>query len=87
MFSFFGEVIQSFFRGLGRLRLTMIASLLQVVVRVVLSYLLVPVLGITGICVSVVTGWALLVLIEGAYSLKKAKELTLNSGKEAMTVG
>ena len=87
LFSFFGEVIQSFFRGLGRLRLTMIASLLQVVVRVVLSYLLVPVLGITGICVSVVTGWALLVLIEGAYSLKKAKELTLNSGKEAMTVG
>lgn len=76
IFSFFGETIQSFFRGLGRLRLTMIASLLQVIIRVILSYLLVPRWGITGICVSVATGWVLLNLIEGAYSLKKAKQLT-----------
>lgn len=76
LFAFFGESIQSFFRGLGRLRLTMIASLLQVVIRVILSYLLVPRWGITGICVSVATGWILLNLIEGAYSLKKAKQLT-----------
>ena len=75
-FAFLGEIIQSFFRGLGRLRLTMIASLLQVVIRVILSYLLVPRWGITGICVSVVTGWILLNLIEGAYSLKKARQLT-----------
>lgn len=76
LFAFLGEIIQSFFRGLGRLRLTMIASLLQVVIRVILSYLLVPRWGITGICVSVVTGWILLNLIEGAYSLKKARQLT-----------
>lgn len=76
LFAFFGESIQSFFRGLGRLRLTMIASLLQVIIRVILSYLLVPRWGITGICVSVATGWILLNLIEGAYSLKKAKQLT-----------
>lgn len=76
LFAFFGETIQSFFRGLGRLRLTMIASLLQVVIRVVLSYILVPIYGIFGICISVVTGWTLLVIIEGTYSLKKAKQLT-----------
>ena len=75
-FAFLGEIIQSFFRGLGRLRLTMIASLLQVVIRVILSYLLVPIWGITGICVSVVTGWVLLNIIEGGYSIKKAKQLT-----------
>ena len=76
LFAFLGEIIQSFFRGLGRLRLTMIASLLQVIIRVILSYLLVPLWGITGICVSVVTGWVLLNLIEGAYSIKKARQLT-----------
>ena len=76
IFSFFGETIQSFFRGLGRLRLTMIASLLQVVIRVILSYLLVPRWGIAGICVSVATGWILLNIIEGGYSIKKARQLT-----------
>ena len=76
VFAYLGEIIQGFFRGLGRLRLTMIASLLQVVLRVVLSYLLIPVWGMYGICTAVAAGWVLLVCIEGAYSLKKAKDLT-----------
>lgn len=76
VFAYLGEIIQGFFRGLGRLRLTMIASLLQVVLRVVLSYLLTPVWGMYGICTAVAAGWVLLVCIEGAYSLKKAKDLT-----------
>lgn len=76
VFSFFGETIQSFFRGLGRLRLTMIASLSQVVIRVTMSHLLVPRWEITGICISVASGWILLNLIEGTYSLKKAGQLT-----------
>ena len=69
LFPYLGEVIQGFFRGIGRLRLTMIASLLQVVLRVVLSYFLIPLFGIHGICASVSVGWVLLVLIEGGYSL------------------
>ena len=69
LFAFLGEVIQGFFRGIGRLRLTMIASLLQVLLRVILSYVLIPIWGILGICVAVVTGWVLLVAIEGTYSL------------------
>ena len=76
LFAFFGEIIQGFFRGIGRLRLTMIASLLQVVLRVVLSYLLIPVWGIHGICVAVVSGWTLLVLIEGIYSIRVVRRLT-----------
>ena len=76
LFAFLGEIIQSFFRGLGRLRLTMVASLLQVVLRVVLSYFLVPLWGLYGVCAAVASGWVLLVLIEGAYSVKTARALT-----------
>ena len=72
LFPYLGEVIQGFFRGTGRLRLTMVASLLQVVLRVILSYFLIPIFGIRGICASVSTGWILLVLIEGSYSLYTA---------------
>lgn len=76
VFAYLGEVIQGFFRGLGQLRLTMVASLLQVLLRVVLSYLLIPVWGIYGICAAVAAGWVLLVAIEGAYSIRKARALT-----------
>lgn len=76
LFAFLGEVIQGFFRGLGRLRLTMIASLLQVALRVLLSYLLIPVWGIYGICAAVASGWFILVIIEGSYSVKKSRALT-----------
>ena len=76
VFAYLGEVIQGFFRGLGQLRLTMVASLLQVLLRVVLSYLLIPVWGIYGICTAVAAGWVLLVAIEGAYSIRKARALT-----------
>lgn len=73
LFAFLGEVIQGFFRGIGRLRLTMIASLLQVALRVALSYLLIPVWGIRGICAAVASGWVLLALLEGTYSLLTAR--------------
>lgn len=79
IFSCLGESIQGYFRGIGRLRLTMIASLLQIVLRVTLSSLLIPLWGIPGICVSVATGWCLLVVIEGSYSLKVARSLSLKN--------
>ena len=74
-FAYMGEVIQGFFRGLGRLRLTMVASLLQVALRVVLSYVLIPIWGMYGICAAVASGWILLVFIEGSYSIRKARAL------------
>ncbi|MBO4838693.1 MAG: MATE family efflux transporter [Lachnospiraceae bacterium] len=73
LFAFLGEVIQGFFRGIGRLRLTMIASVSQIVLRVILSALLIPLWNIPGICAAVTIGWILLVLIEGGYSLKVAR--------------
>ena len=70
LFAFLGESIQAYFRGIGRLRLTMVSSSLQVVLRIVLSYFLIARWGIYGICAAVVSGWALLVMIEGGYSLR-----------------
>ena len=53
----------------------MVASLLQVLLRVVLSYLLIPVWGMYGICAAVVSGWVLLADIEGAYAVRKSRAL------------
>ena len=84
IFSFLGEITQGFFRSMGRLRLTMIASLLQVVLRVILSYFLIPVLGVTGICLSVAAGWFLLTVIEGAYSIKVSRRLAAQAAQSTM---
>lgn len=73
--AFLGEICQSFFRGIGRLQVTMVASLGQVALRVFLSWLLIPVMGVRGICLSIIVGWGLLVLIEGGISLHIAKRL------------
>ncbi len=73
LMSFLGEVIQGFFRGIGRLRITMTASMCQIALRVFLSYFLIPAKGIPGICTAICTGWVLLVIIEGSYSLHVAK--------------
>lgn len=71
--SYLAEITQSFFRGIGRLRLTMIASGSQVLLRVILSYFLVPLWGVYGICAAVAAGWILLAVIEGSYSLRRVK--------------
>lgn len=73
--AFAGEQMQGFFRGLGRLKLTMVFSIGQMTIRVLLSYLLVSRYGIPGICISVVSGWVLQNLIEGGYSLYTAAKL------------
>lgn len=73
--SFFGEAIQSFFRGLGRLRLTMIASAGSIVLRVLFSWLLVPLWGIDGICMGIIIGWCLIVFGFGTYSLICTKRI------------
>lgn len=69
MGAFLCEMTQGFFRGLGRLKLTMLFSLLQMLIRVGLSYLLVPRGGVDGICAAVAAGWLLQLLLEGGYGL------------------
>ena len=48
----------------------------------VLSYFLIPVWGMYGICVAVASGWVLLVLIEGSYSVRTARALTMEKREE-----
>ena len=75
IFSCSGEMIQGYFRGVGKLKITMIASVGQVTLRVILSAILISRMGIHGICASVGVGWILLTLIEGWLVLRHIKGL------------
>ncbi len=56
--------LQGYFRGMGRLAITLISTLLQIVFRVIFSYWLAPVSGIAGIASACMIGWVLMLLYE-----------------------
>ena len=68
-------VMQSFFRGLGKFRIVMIVSLLQIVVRVILSFWLVPSLGISAIAHATAAGWLLIFFVLSALSYRRLRQI------------
>lgn len=61
----FCSIFQGFFRGIGKLRITFIATVMQISVRVALTYTLVPYLGISSVSYAVGAGWILMIIYEG----------------------
>ena len=70
----FCNIFQGLFRGVGKLRITLIATIMQIFVRVSLSYILVPYLGISSVCYAVAAGWVLMIIFEGLACKKYFKE-------------
>ncbi len=50
--------MQGFFRGIGRMGSTVLASLTQISVRVAVTLLMVPVMGLSGVGLACVVGWS-----------------------------
>lgn len=59
--------IQGFFRGMGKMYTTMLATFLQASIRTVCTCLLAPRFGITGIAFSCAIGWSVMLLFEVPY--------------------
>ena len=68
-------MMQGLFRGLGKIKVTMAFSGLQILIRVICAYLLVPTYGVYGICFAVVSGWLIQALLEGILVRKQKREL------------
>ncbi len=69
--------VQGFFRGMGKMKTTMLATFVQVTVRTVCTFLLVPRLGIVGIAFACAAGWSLMLLFEVPYYLITCKRQNL----------
>ncbi|NCB94673.1 MAG: hypothetical protein EOM40_19300 [Clostridia bacterium] len=68
---------QGFFRGVGKVKITMIATMVQMVVRCMLALILVPRLEIWGVCLSVIMGW----LVVSTMNVIQVRKLLNHSGK------
>ncbi len=61
---------QGLFRGLGKLQVTLSATLVQIPIRVAITWLLVPPLGVTGAAAGVACGWLCMIAYE-LYAYRK----------------
>ncbi len=63
----FTNGIQGFFRGMGNMSITLISTLIQISVRVVIVCLLVPAMGLKGAAFACLFGWSCMLLFEVPY--------------------
>ena len=63
----FTNGIQGFFRGMGNMSITLISTLIQISVRVVFVYLLVPSMGMKGVPFACLIGWVCMLIYEVPY--------------------
>lgn len=75
IFPGFTNGIQGFFRGMGNMKVTLIATALQMSIRVVLVNILVPQYGMVANAYSSLIGWCCMLLFEVPYYLKFKRQV------------
>ena len=63
----FTNGIQGFFRGMGKLKMTLFGTLIQTSIRVLCTWILAPVWGIYGIALACAAGWSVMLMAEVPY--------------------
>ncbi len=61
------NAMQGFMRGMGNMSITLISTILQIAVRTIFVYILVPRIGITGEAYACAIGWTVMILFEYGY--------------------
>lgn len=70
--------VQGFFRGMGKLKITLFGTFIQSGLRVLFTILLAPTLGIQGVAFACMAGWSVMLLVEVplcVIELRKSKKL------------
>ena len=70
----FCNTLQGFFRGLGKMDITLIATLIQIPIRIIFAYILTKYFGISGIAISMGIGWIFMFIYEATLYKKYYKE-------------
>jgi putative MATE family efflux protein len=66
--------IQGYFRGMGDLKITLMSTFMQMVGRVIASYILAPRFGVAGIAVSCFLGWIVMLTYEVPFFIRDLKK-------------
>lgn len=69
------NAMQGFMRGMGNMTITLISTILQISIRTLFVYILVPKIGITGEAYACAIGWTAMILFEYSYYFLCRKKL------------
>ena len=69
------NLCQGFFRGMHRMRVTLWGTICQITVRVIMTYILVPVCGLKGIAWASALGWILMLAWEVPMVIRSLRRL------------
>lgn len=61
---FTGSSFVGFFRGIGRVEVPVIGTILQISIRVVMSYILIGFMGLKAVALATGIGWAAIVVYQ-----------------------
>ena len=67
--------IQGFFRGMGEMKTTLVATFIQISIRALVVYLLVPLVGLSGAAWACAIGWSCMLVYTGWRYTRVAKRL------------
>jgi putative MATE family efflux protein len=73
----FCNIFQGLFRGIGKLQITLVATVMQISLRVGVSYIFAPYVGVLSVCYAVAAGWILMIIFEGWVFKKYSREIKL----------
>lgn len=68
------NAIQGFFRGMAQMKVVLIATVLQISLRTIIVYFLVPKMGIVGEAYACMIGWSLMFVFEFGYYIYYRKK-------------
>ena len=67
--------VQGFFRGMGRMKMTLYGTITQISFRVLFVYLLAPSLGVTGVAFASAIGWSFMLLLEIPFVVRGLRQM------------
>jgi len=68
--------VQGFFRGMGKLKITLCGTFIQTSIRVLATYLLAPSMGIRGIAFACAAGWTMMLVWEIPLCIREISRIT-----------
>lgn len=71
----FTNWIQGYFRGMGNMRITVVSTTVQMVFRVLFTFLLAPRFGLPGIAFAQLGGWVAMMIYEVPFLLRALREV------------
>ncbi len=72
--------IQGYFRGMKHMKITLAGTMTQITIRVITTWIFIPMFGIAGIAFACACGWTVMILLDATYYVWMQRKLRAAEG-------